>query len=226
MMELYIVTGCTSGLGLALHNQLVKEDKNIQCVFLGRGIQRIEPSPQHKYVEFDFSCGVAPNLDTQLNSHNFSRITLISNAGTIDPIGNTASLDVDLFQRSVSINFIAPALLAVSLSSLSLKNNIYLRVVNVSSGAALRPIRGWAAYCSTKASVRMFFDVMALENDNVEVIHIDPGVMDTAMQEGIRKSCPLDMPDVGSFLNFKRDQKLKSVIDVAKSILDELKVES
>ncbi len=223
-MELFIVTGCTSGLGLALHDKLTQEKNDIHCVFLGRNINRMDQSPSHTYLEFDLSLATVPDISYELDNLKFLTITLISNAGTIDPIGSVANLNAKLFHKAVHINFISPALLTASLVSWSISQNMTLRIINISSGASLRPIKGWSSYCSTKASARMFFDVVALENDNVEVVHIDPGVMDTVMQKKIRKSSLLEMPDVDKFIHLKKENKLKSVIEVASSILKQLKV--
>lgn len=225
-MELYIVTGCTSGLGLALHQKLVTVESGIKCLFLGRNLSRVSKSPRHTYIECDFSTGLVPNIINELDRMKYSNVILISNAGTIEPIGKVKDIDAESLQKSVSINFISPALLVMSLLSWAKSNIISLQIVNISSGAALRPIQGWAGYCATKASIRMFLDVLELESNNrgVEIIHIDPGVMDTAMQKSIRQSSSLAMPDVDDFRGFKLNKKLKSVSDVAESLLETLRV--
>ncbi|WP_305463975.1 hypothetical protein [Photobacterium leiognathi] len=71
----------------------------------------------------------------------------------------------------------------------------------------------------SKAGIKMFFDVIAKENDFVEVEHFDPGVIDTAMQEKIRSSGRDMMPDVDSFKKFQQEGKLKKPEDVAAQLI-------
>src|SRR5262249_60732308 len=65
------------------------------------------------------------------------------------------------------------------------------RVLFISSGAAHRIIDGWALYCTTKAAGETFFDVVASQvkqDERISVVNIDPGQMDTRMQENIRRA--------------------------------------
>ena len=63
-------------------------------------------------------------------------------------------------------------------------------IVNVSSGAAMRPLEGWSAYCTGKAGLAMLTRAIALENpDNgIRVFGFQPGTTDTDMQVTIRAS--------------------------------------
>ena len=65
---------------------------------------------------------------------------------------------------------------------------------------------------------RMFFDVMSLEGTS-SVIHIDPGVMDTAMQGDVRSASEDSFPQVARFRELKNGGKLASPADVARSIV-------
>ena len=63
-------------------------------------------------------------------------------------------------------------------------------IVNVSSGAAIRPLEGWSAYCSGKAGLHMLTRAVALENANngIRIFGFQPGTTDTDMQVLIRAS--------------------------------------
>jgi len=61
------------------------------------------------------------------------------------------------------------------------------RVINVSSGAAVKVIQGWGAYCVAKAALNHFTRVLAEEEPAITAIALRPGKVDTAMQETIRK---------------------------------------
>jgi benzil reductase ((S)-benzoin forming) len=92
-----------------------------------------------------------------------------------------------------------------------------LTLVNISSGAANRPINNWSLYCSTKAFNQMFFNVAESENEQHRFFNINPGVLDTGMQESIRES---DFPDAEKFKELQKEGQLKSPFDVAKEILE------
>jgi len=57
-------------------------------------------------------------------------------------------------------------------------------IVNVSSGAAHRPLEGWSAYCAGKAGLAMVTRSIALETAGkaVRVFGFSPGTIDTDMQ--------------------------------------------
>src|SRR5439155_16557152 len=63
-------------------------------------------------------------------------------------------------------------------------------IVNVSSGAAHRPLEGWSAYCTGKAGVAMVTRSVALETagKGIRIFGFSPGTIDTEMQVKIRAS--------------------------------------
>ena len=62
--------------------------------------------------------------------------------------------------------------------------------MNVSSGAASRPLEGWSAYCAGKAGLAMLTRSLHLElgERGVRAYGLRPGVVDTDMQGVIRAS--------------------------------------
>ena len=63
-------------------------------------------------------------------------------------------------------------------------------IVNISSGAAIRPLEGWSAYCTGKAGMHMLTRAVALENasNGIRIFGFQPGTTDTDMQVKIRAS--------------------------------------
>ena len=113
---------------------------------------------------------------------------LINNAGVIEPIGALAEIDPAAWRHGIEINLIGPFL--VTRTALPLLRQSAGLIINVSSGAASRPLDGWSAYCAGKAGLAMLTRSMALELDGsgVRVIGFRPGVVDTEMQVQIRAS--------------------------------------
>ena len=114
---------------------------------------------------------------------------LVNNAGIIEPIAEIAASDPAAWARNISINLVGayhvvravlPGMLASGGGS----------IVNVSSGAAYRPLEGWSAYCSSKAGLAMLSRAIELETagKGIRVFGFSPGTIDTDMQVKIRAS--------------------------------------
>jgi NAD(P)-dependent dehydrogenase (short-subunit alcohol dehydrogenase family) len=114
---------------------------------------------------------------------------LINNAGVIEPIASIADSDPSTWARNIDINLTGAyhAIRAVLPGMLAGGGGT---IVNVSSGAAIRPLEGWSAYCSAKAGLHMLTRAIALETagKGIRVFGFQPGTTDTDMQVLIRAS--------------------------------------
>ncbi len=114
---------------------------------------------------------------------------LVNNAGVIEPIAEVATSDPAAWARNININLVGPynAVRAALPGMLAQGGGT---IVNVSSGAAYRPLEGWSAYCSGKAGLWMFSRAIDLENraQGIRVFGFSPGTIDTEMQVKIRAS--------------------------------------
>jgi len=103
-----------------------------------------------------------------------------------------------------------------------LKKNVgKIKIINISSGAAYNPVPYWSTYCSTKSAIKMYFDVISLE-DGISVQHFDPGVVDTKMQKEIRKKSE-KYAELKFFEEIKRNKMLKDPARVALEICELIK---
>jgi short-subunit dehydrogenase len=152
-----------------------------------------------------------------------SRVVFVCNAAVVTPIGAARDLPVDELSSTVTVNFTACMRLTIAILKAAGSAKASVRVLNISSGAALRPIAGWSVYCSTKAGLRMFFDVLSSETTvshaAVTVAHIDPGVLDTKMQAAIRAAGREGFPRQQEFLEMHLTGKLRSPEVAAREIL-------
>jgi benzil reductase ((S)-benzoin forming) len=144
-----------------------------------------------------------------------NEICFINNAGIVDPISKIEDLDNDAIDNIIAVNVKSAVLITKYI--LGNFNENKLSFVNISSGAANRAINNWSLYCSTKAFVKMFFNVAEKEYPEHSFFNIDPGVIDTDMQKNIRDS---DFPDVSDFQRLEKEGKLQSAKDVAKEIIN------
>lgn len=216
-MNSIILTGASRGLGYALHDLLVQADLPGQRIFISRK-PLADAREGFQYVQADM--GQVESHPMSLNIAPDSKVVvLISNAGTIEPIGKAVEVTALGMEIALRVNCLGPLALAQQLALEAGKIGARLFILNVSSGAACRPIKGWMAYCVSKAAAVMALDVLAAENEHIEVLHFDPGVMDTDMQDHIRQQPADVMPDVDLFRGFKVEHALKSPREVAEQIV-------
>jgi NAD(P)-dependent dehydrogenase (short-subunit alcohol dehydrogenase family) len=114
---------------------------------------------------------------------------LVNNAGVIEPISEIATSDPKAWADNITINLIGAynAVRAVLPDMMAKGGGT---IVNVSSGAAYRPLEGWSAYCSGKAGLAMMTRSIELETKGkgIRVFGFSPGTIDTEMQVKIRAS--------------------------------------
>lgn len=220
-MTTIFITGVSSGLGKAIVERLAEEN-NVYMIGLHRSLIPSEFTQMKRadFIQYDLAETAAlPILlenffNSYLNSN--SSIVFINNAGTIGPIGIT-SATLDAIQENIAVNLTAPIIIYTKLKQLF--SNV--KVVNISSGAADRPIAGWEMYCATKSGMKSFFEVAALD-EAATVLNYNPGVMDTAMQAQIRKSSTDEFTDHDKFVALKNDGSLKSTDEVANHLVNTL----
>jgi len=112
---------------------------------------------------------------------------LVNNAGMVDPIARLDAADAQDWLDCFNLNVVGPAIF--SAAALPHLRAAAGAVVNISSGAAHRPLEGWAAYCASKAALWMQTQSLHLEDgDAIDVYAASPGTVDTEMQVLIRAS--------------------------------------
>jgi benzil reductase ((S)-benzoin forming) len=136
---------------------------------------------------------------------------LINNAGSLDPVGRFDSIDLSVTNRTMMLNGLAPILVSQTFYQAVLAAPTCTgRIIQITSGAALRPIAGWTSYCMSKAAMWMGTQVMAEEMDvtRCQVMALSPGVVATAMQTQIRGETEASMPGVAWFRQIAAEGKL------------------
>jgi benzil reductase ((S)-benzoin forming) len=226
MKKLIIITGVNKGLGNALFN-IILNKKQHTIIAVSRNFN--ENQNKHKntlpdvfYVKKDLSkLKNIENLNLiKYYSNKYEEIIFINNAATINPINAIGKLDEKSVLEAVQLNTITP----IWITNHILRHNTTqrIKILNISSGAAKKPIVGWSIYCSTKAACEMFFETLKnqeRDNEKIEIYNIDPGVMDTDMQENIRSKEEIAMPDVSVFKELHKNNQLRTVEEVAQGII-------
>ena len=195
-----IVTGASRGLGRAIALELARMGASVTLN------ARSEAALLELQAEIEIAGGRAAVLAGDVSQPDvaerlvaaavlaFGGIdALVNNAAVLEPLDRIESVDPDLWQRNLQINLFGPFLLTQAALP-HLRRARPGRVINVSSGAAVRPTAGWSAYCTGKAGLNMLTGVLAIEEPELVALAVRPGVVDTAMQRTLREQGRGPMP--------------------------------
>ncbi len=210
---MFVVTGGGSGIGQALAIALAKRGQSV--VITGRRIEALQQTAAQNdhitYIQADISHEEGrARLINYLE--RFKQLAgLIHNAGVIDPIIPITDIPLEQFRKVMATNVEAPLQLNQALLS-RLKGG---RVLHVGSGAAYFPVKGWMAYCTSKAALSMLTQSWQLECRDPAFASVMPGIIDTPMQDKIRHSSDMEADKLNFFKELKTNNKLLAPETVA-----------
>lgn len=231
-MNYYIVTGASRGLGEAIVKKLLTEDTCI--IYVSRKnnqtLEELVKSRKQVFIHFeecDLSkigqlASLVKRVFSKIDFNNANKITLINNAGKVEPIKNVGDASEKDIVSNVQLNLVAPMVLTEYFIKETKSFSGPTMVVNITSGAANRPIAGWSTYCSTKAGLNMFTNTIGIEQvakSEVTAIAFSPGIMDTDMQSTIRTAEKDDFDAVDQFKEYHEKGMLRSPSFVAQIIV-------
>lgn len=236
--KLAIVTGTTSGIGQAVARALLGRSWHVFGV--ARRASAIEHDAyEHLRVDLGdidaLDAVLAPRLTILLADRTLARVGLVNNAADPALLGPIATLDARRLAAVFATNVVAPIWLMNALVRLA-PAATPLRIVNVSTGAAVRAFPGLAAYGSSKAALRMAGMTLAAELDSaagmtlrqrdIAVLSYEPGTVDTPMQAWARSQSVDILPSRDLFLRFDAERLLVPPAAPARDIVAFLESES
>lgn len=228
-----VVTGVSKGLGESIAKLLMESGIHVTGISRSMNNKLTELASANNVTYQHFSCDLGDMEETektfqQISEDIFSQepdtVYLVNNAGVLEPIDksmNTESADV---AHHIQVNTTTPIILTNLFLKKAAERDVRFISTAVTSGAAERPVYGWSAYCSSKASINMFTRTAALEQDELKtqskVIAFSPGIMDTDMQERIRQSDKDAFIEVDQFRGYKQNNQLKDTDTVGGVLVD------
>ncbi|MCC9138737.1 SDR family NAD(P)-dependent oxidoreductase [Pontibacter silvestris] len=224
-MNYYIITGASKGIGKAIAEELLKNEKNY-IIGVSRSNSIEHPRYRHQPLDFSDVAGVENNLHKIfLPLEDADKLVLINNAGVLGDIGYVGEeMANDQFKFVFDINVTVPAMLMNSFLQTYQQQSCQKVIVNISSGAGKYPVDGWASYCASKAAIDLFSVTVQQEQDKrgtgVKVYALSPGVVDTGMQENIRESDAARFSTVEKFRQYKQKGDLASPEEVGKKVVN------
>jgi benzil reductase ((S)-benzoin forming) len=230
------VTGAGGGLGEAI--AVTSAKRGAALVLVGRNERtlavagaRCEAAGATAVARVTADLGRRPGVEhvaTALGGGllgGYRTVMLFNNASTIEPICSFEELSFDDMERALRVNVSAAVALAAAVVHLARElNAAETYVVNISSGVAVNAVMGWSAYCVSKAALNMVTKCVAVETASaprpVQSLAINPGPLDTRMQERIRNSDKIKSPAAEKFARMHSEGKLKKPEDVAAQLFD------
>ncbi len=140
---------------------------------------------------------------------------LINSAGTLGALEYLTDVSEKEWDRVMAVNVKAPFMLSQA-AARHMMSKRYGRIVNMVSGLGWKPLPRFGAYSVSKAGLIQMTRILALElkDFGITVNGIDPGQVDTTMQEEVR----LAFRDEGEG-KAKPKQELKTPETVVPAIL-------
>lgn len=209
-----LITGNTSGLGLALNKLLIKNN-----TIYSISKSKLEKNIKNK-IHITSNFNDLKKLKNDLKK--FSKIKKIDyiflNAGILGDLNFAKNLNINKLIEAININVLANKILI----DFFLKKKIIIKnIIAISSGAAINGKEGWLLYSTTKSMLKMLIEVYSLENKKINFCNLAPGLVKTKMQRKIF----LNKKKIKSLNLFKELYKNNLIEEpnvVAKKIIDYL----
>ncbi|MBA4341442.1 MAG: short-chain dehydrogenase [Methylibium sp.] len=231
-MKLYILSGASRGMGLAMASQLLavdhlvlgisrRQNAELQqqadaagCPLLQWPLDLADPLPAAQALQ-DWLAGQDPQ--------RFSHACLINNAGVVTPPGPIDRVPLAELSSALRVGLEATVLLSSAFLAATRGWAADKRLLNISSGLGRRAMAGSAPYCAAKAGMDNFSRAVALDEEGrtggARVVSLAPGIIDTDMQAQLRSGDPSGFPDQPRFAAFKAEGQLDSPAQAAAKVL-------
>ena len=231
--HLFILTGASRGLGLAIAHQLVVPGNTLLCMSRSTNdaLAARASSASATLVQWRQDLALGARAGARLEqwlreqtSGNFASATLINNAGVMARIEPLSDADADDLSRTLRVGLEAPMQLTSAFLRATHNWKAAKKVLNISSGLGRRAMAAQAGYCAAKAGMDHFTRCVALDEalktNSAKVCSLAPGVIDTNMQIQLRSADANAFADRGTFVRLKETGSLASPEHAARSVLD------
>lgn len=220
MRNYFYITGTSSGLGKAIAEAALT-DPAAKVYGYARRCTISHENYFHTTIDLT-DLQAVKEIEFQAHS-DAVKIILINNAGTGSEIKYFGELEADKIISGYQVNAIAPHLIMNKFLSAYKAINCEKIIINITSGAASNAYDGWSIYCATKAAIDMMSLVadkeQQIRNTGFKIFAIAPGVLDTPMQDALRKTDAHDFSRINKFKDLKESNQLAEPSLVAEKII-------
>lgn len=227
-MAHYIITGTSAGLGGRLAEVLLRRGHRVSGA-ARRAVDIRHPKYRHFQADLMDLAGLEPlvrSLLSEEDPESREPLCLINNAASPEPLAMTESETWPEVAGQIQLNLTVPLLLTGAFLRLTKPFSCRRQVVMVSSGLATLPLAGLGGYAASKAGLEHFVRCLRLECASMinppDLAVVNPGMMDTVMQEKIRQTDPAGFPSAGLFSRARESGRIRPADTVAEFLADRL----
>jgi uncharacterized oxidoreductase len=190
--NMILITGGSSGIGLALAEALIKAGNNV--IICGRSERKLNEAHQNIPELNIYVCDVSErsqreSLFKEISS-KFPEINILINNAGIQKETDFLSGAPNLYdgESEIDTNFTSVVQLSALFIPYFIKTNKECAIVNITSGLAFIPLKIVPVYCATKAALHSFSMTLRsqLVDTNIKVFEIIPPIVKTALHRGVQ----------------------------------------
>ena len=186
-MQTVLITGCSSGFGLATAHYFLERDWNVVATMRTPREDLFPVSPRLKVLQLDVTDAAGCTaLAAQLRAEVGAISILVNNAGIIIRENIDSPRAAQNWQRVLDVNL--NGVFNVTYAFLGALRETRGTIVNIASVASFIGISNTLGYSPSKGGVKSLTQALARElaPDGIRVNAIAPGVIATAMTESTR----------------------------------------
>jgi benzil reductase ((S)-benzoin forming) len=208
-----LITGNTSGLGLALTELLLAEGNQVYS--LSKRLLKKRKNLRSQVCNLSNLTSIDKALNRLLKTRKLDYVFL--NAGILGKIDLMKNIKLKEIKEIFKINVFSNKKIIDYLIKKNIKTKF---IIGISSGAALSPKYGWYLYCSSKSALKYMLESYALEHPKIKFINLSPGLIKTKMQKQIYNVNEKKIPSVKKFKRLNDLNEIPLPYNVAKKIID------
>ncbi|WP_246504732.1 SDR family NAD(P)-dependent oxidoreductase [Microvirga antarctica] len=184
-----VVTGAASGIGRATASLFVQEGARVAVMDINLAAAEAAAEAIGGYpVQIDVTDEASVKRAIAAAAAEFGGIDGLVNSAGIVALNTIAETTLETWKRVIDVN-LTGAFLVCRETSQWLRQAEGSTIVNISSAQALQPVATAGAYAASKGGVLSFSKALAVDlAPDVRVNTICPGLVDTPMNEGLKKS--------------------------------------
>jgi len=184
--KVVVITGASSGIGESAARHLAKLGAKV--VLGARRTERLEKIVEEirakggtaEYQPVDVTDRKAVEAFVQFAEKTFGKVDVVVNNAGLMPLSPLEALKVDEWDRMIDVN-IKGVLYGIAAGLPIMKRQGFGQFVNISSIAAHRVMATGAVYCATKYAVNALSEGLRMENSDIRVSIVSPGVTESEL---------------------------------------------